>query len=63
MTVHEPKKEEQPEAPIRFKNMEGEKMIVYNIDEMLNLLDNGWEVKEEHTDGFFLMKKKSPEAT
>ncbi len=58
MTSHEGNKKGQPKAPIKFKNVEGENMIVYNLDEMLSLLDHGWKVKEEHTDGFFLMIRK-----
>ena len=58
MTAHEGDEKGQVKAPIKFKNVEGEKMIVYNFDEMLSLLDHGWEVKEEHADGFFLMVKK-----
>ena len=41
-----------------FTDVEGCNMIVEDYDKMLSLLDQGWEVKEEHTDGFFLMIRK-----
>jgi len=47
-----------PKKPIVFMDVEGCNMIVEDFDKMLSLLDQGWEVKEEHTDGFFLMIRK-----
>jgi hypothetical protein len=50
--------EEVAKVPIKFKEVEGGKRLVYDFNEMLSFLDQGWEVEEEYSGDSFLMMKK-----
>jgi len=49
--------EEVAKVPIKFKKVEGGKMLVYDFNEMLSFLDQGWKVEEEYSGESFLMVK------
>jgi len=54
-------KEELPKSIIFIENKEEGPIIVRNYDDMLYLLDEDWEVKEEISGDIFLMTKIKPE--
>jgi len=55
----EEEKKELPKSIIFIENKEEGPIIVRKYDDMLNLLDKDWEVKEEYSGDFFIMAKKT----
>jgi len=56
----EKEKEEVLKIIVVIEHNEGA-ILVKNFDDMLHLLDEGWEVKEEYTGDIFIMIKKTKE--
>ena len=54
----EEEKEERLKIIVVIENTEGA-IFVKNFDDMLHLLDEGWDVKEEYHGTIFIMTKKT----
>ena len=55
----EEEKEELPKRIVFIEKDEKGPIIVKNYDDMLHLLDENWEVKEEISGDIFIMAKKT----